>query len=221
MSLNPTLRAGLEAPAIRQFVALRVELSGGYVINLIDGRGTVAFDIGNGIQQFDGEDPVFGALASASSLTEQVATDSPRFTFALMPTTADAVGTLSNPAHQGCPVYVWWGMVDEMTGAPIGTPTMLWSGRWDFAKTNLSAESMVVEVETVSAFDRLYVAEEGARLNPTFHRSLFPGETGLDWMTAAQGDLHWGTDAPAPAIVKHGGGSAQAGYTSPGQGRAW
>lgn len=200
MALNPTLAAALEGQAIRQFTAIRIEFSDAYVINLLDGSGTVTFTVDGSPVTFTGRDPTYGMLASATTLRETIATESPRFTFSLMPPTADAVGSLADPAHQGSPVRVWWGVVNEMTGAAIGVPELLWAGRLDFVKTILAEGSLIAEVETVSAYDRLYVVEEGARLNGVFHKSIWPGETGLDFVVAAGLTQYWGTEAPAAPI---------------------
>lgn len=186
--------------ALRQFLAVRIELTNGYTINLIDGSGFVTFSHNGVATTFRGSDPTFGTLATATSIEEKVADEAPTFSFSLLPPTANALGTLSDPRHQSSPVFVYWGCVNEQTGAVIGTPELLWSGRLNTVKTQISAGTLIAECNTVSAFDRLFVAEEGARLNRVWHNSIWPGETGLDFCTAALQDPWWGVDAPATNV---------------------
>lgn len=200
--MDSTLRNALDASSLRQFFAVRVVLSDGYKINLIDGSGFVNFPVNGTVEKFDGSDPTYGTLATASSLSESVSTESPTFGFTLMPPTAAAVGSLALPRHQGSSVMAWWGLVNETTGAVIGTPELLWTGRLDNVKTQMSESGLVAEVETVSAFDRLFVAEEGARLTPIFHRSIWPGESGLDFNVAATQQPYWGTSGGKTAVVQ-------------------
>jgi len=192
--MDATLKAAMEQPHIREFTALRVELADGYTINIIDGSGFVTMMVDGQAVTFDGSDPIYGALASASSIQEQVATDSPRFTFALKPPSASALGSLSDPKNQGSLVRCWWGVIDEMNGYPIGVPELLWAGRFDIVRTTLSENDLTAEIETISAFDRLYAASEGTRLNATWHRSIWPDESGLDFNIAALGEPYWGTE---------------------------
>lgn len=192
--MDASLKQALDQSHIRQFFALRLQLSDGYVINLLDGSGEITFPVDGVTTMFDGSDPTYGALIAASSIQEQIATDSPRFTFTLAPPSPAALGSLSDPKHQGSSFRLWWGIVNELTGAPIGQPELLWSGRLDVVRTQLGEGSLTAEVETVSAFDRLYAESEGTNLNATWHRSIWPGETGLDFNTAALSETYWGME---------------------------
>ncbi|MCB4861977.1 hypothetical protein K7W03_20505 [Sphingobium sp. PNB] len=200
--LNSTLATAADQQWIRQFLAVRIELSDGYVLNLLDGSGVVTFAVDGVNVTFDGIDPIYGTLASATSFEEKIASDAPRFTVSIMSPTAEAVGSLANPEHQGSSVRAWWGIVNETTGQPVAAPELLWSGRLDFVKTQLAEKSLFSEIETVSAFDRLFVAEEGARLNSHWHQSIWPGETGLDFNIDAQIEPYWGVNAPKPAVAR-------------------
>lgn len=209
--MDSNLRLALDNSALRQFTAVRVVLADGYRINLIDGSGEVSFLVNGTMEIFDGSDPTFGSLATCSSLQERIADQGPRFGFTLMPPTAAAIGTLANPVNQGCSVMAFWGLVNELTGDTIGTPETLWLGRMDNVKTLLAEGSTYCEVDSVSAFDRLFVAEEGARLTPVFHRSMWPDESGLDFNSAALASPYWGVDGGRPAVVQYSGGGGGGG----------
>ncbi|QJR03473.1 hypothetical protein HH800_15585 [Sphingobium yanoikuyae] len=200
--MDASLNSALDQSFVRSFVAIQIKLTNDSVINLIDGSGEVSFPVDGATVTFDGDDAIYGALATAKSFEDTVASDAPRFTFSIMPPSATATAELANPKHQGSPVRVWFGVVNEMTGTVIGVPELLWVGRLDFVRTQIGENAQLVEIETVSAFDRLFVAEEGARLNGNWHKRIWPGETGLDFNIDAQGDIFWGIAAPTAAAVR-------------------
>lgn len=194
--MDSTLLSAASATFIRVFLAVRIELLSGSTINLIDGAGVVTFPVNGETVTFTGYDQTFGSLASANSVAERVADEAPRFSVSIMPPTTAALGTLNDPLQQGSKVYAWWGIYNDDTGAVIGTPELLWNGRLDTVKSNIAENTMTAELDTVSAFDRLFAAEEGQRLNGVWHQSIWPGETGLDYVYDAQSDIMWGAEAP-------------------------
>lgn len=198
--MDGALVTASSASFLRQFIALRIELNSGSTVNLIDGSGVVTFPVDGVNITFTGSDPVFGTLGTASSIAERVADQAPRFNFSILPPNSTALGTLMQPSQQGSPVRVWWGLVNEDTGATIGTEA-IWTGRFDTCKANSGPNQLGAEIDTVSAFDRMFVAEEGARLNGVWHRSIWPGEAGLDYVYSAQQSIYWGSEAPAKTAV--------------------
>ena len=206
--LNTALSNALDQRSIRAFFAVQIELPN-YTINLIDGSGAITF----GGHTFTGYDPVYGALDEVSPTTEAIATSAPTFSFKLLPPSENAIGGLAAPANQGAPVRAWFGVVNELTGQTIGTPELLWHGRFDTATINVSENSQSVDVMTVSAYDRFFASEEGERLNASWHTKFFPGETGLDQITQALQSPWWGAIGPGGATAKSGGGYSGGGST--------
>lgn len=198
--LDNTLSASLDASAIRVFVAVQIRLPTS-TINLIDGSGTVTFNVGGSPVTFTGQDPVFGTLGYLGSVSEQIAQESPSFSVGLYPPSETAAGELCQPENQGSKVLVWFGTVNDATGAPIGTPELLWSGRYDTAKFSSGENQHSVEIDTVSAFDRLFAAEENIRLNGTWHKSVWPDETGLDFVIAGLENPFWGVEGASSTTV--------------------
>ncbi len=201
--MDSVLLSASTAAHLRAFVAVRIELLSGPVINLIDGSGVVTFPVNGSSVTFTGYDNTFGSLGAANSVAERVADEAPRFSCTLMPPSEQALGTLNDPLQQGSKVYAWWGLYNDDTGTVIGVPELLWNGRLDTVKASISANAMTAEIDTTSAFDRLFTAEEGQRLNGEWHRSIWPNETGLDYTYDATTDVYWGTEAPAKAAVNY------------------
>lgn len=194
--MDGVLLNSLNASVVRAFVAVRIELPNNTTINLIDGAGTVTFPV-NGVPiTFTGRDAVYGTLAVVGSISEQIAQESPTFSVSLFPPDTNGAALLCQPINQESPIHVWFGTVNEATGAAIGAPERLWSGRLDTANFNSGDDIHIVEIDTVSAFDRLFAAEEDTRLNGTWHRSVWPGEGGLDHVVSGLRNVPWGVAGP-------------------------
>lgn len=205
MALDTTLNAALSADAVRAFLAVRIELPAtpsfaAYTINLIDGSGVVTFPVNGNAVTFTGEDPTFGTLGTASSVSEAVATEAPSMSITLLPPTSTATGQLNQPQYQGARVYVWFGGLNETTGLVIGSPELLYSGRLDTVKTTSAMNTRAVEINLASVFDRLFTASEGSRLSKRWHRANFPAEGGLDHNIEGLANVPWGVEANTPAI---------------------
>lgn len=215
MAINSTLLAGLNASSLRTFMAVRIELiSTGTSINLIDGSGIVTFPVDGSNVTFDGFDEVFGSLAGIGTIEEKIADEAPTLSITVMPRSEAAFGEFNQPENQGSSVRVWFGIVDDATGAAIGVPELMWSGRMDTVKSSVNANAQTCEIDTVSAFDRLFVQNEAECLNSVWHQKIWgTGETGLDYNVASTKEIYWGTKAPSPTTTP--GGSSVGGKVSP------
>lgn len=206
MALDATLDTGLQSQAIRVFTAVQIALPAAgpypaYTVNLIDGAGFVSFFVNGVSTTFTGEDPTFGVLGTISAVSEAIATEAPRVTITLLPPTSAAVGQLNQPLYQGAPIKLWFGLVNETTGAVIGVPELLFSGRLDTAKTTAQTNSRIVELDVASVFERMFVAQEGDRLTDRWHQTIHPGETGLRLNNDALQDPMWGAETQSSAVT--------------------
>lgn len=202
MSLNAQLKAALENQSLRVFHAVEINFRAtSTFVRLIDGTGVVAFPVDGTVRTFDGRDEIFGTLAALSSIREEIATEAPTISVTLLPYSLDAFGEINRPEQQGSMVRIWWGLVDDFTGQVIGSPELIWTGRLDIVNSTIDANAMSCELSVVSAFDRLFLADEGQCLNGTWHKSLWPGQTGLDFNIQATVQIVWGADAPVPSVT--------------------
>lgn len=203
MALDASLDAALKGAAPLVCLLLKIELPG-HTIRLVDGTGEITFNS----ETYTGEDEVYGVLDAVESLTEQVGTEAPTARFTFLPTSLEALADITAPANQGSPVYVWFGAVDQATGLLIGEPELLFLGELDTAEVEAGPESTVIAFDVVSAWERLFEANEGLRLNDKFWQTVYPGARGLQYVSEIQRDLPWGYDAPRPRVVSDvsGGG---------------
>ena len=91
----------LKEQSLRVFLAIRVDFNSGQTLALIDGASTVRFTVDGETAVFRGNDPIYGSLAAADTVSERILEEAPRFKFTLNPTGPDGLGELSAPINQG------------------------------------------------------------------------------------------------------------------------
>lgn len=176
----------------------RIRLSGLMKIEL-PGRAVLLCDGGfvpwNG-DIYEVEDPEFGMLAGFDALTEGVGDEAPAGTLTMAVPSTAAAATLSRPGYQGSRVRLWVAEVDEATGHVVGQPDLMVDWQIDSTRLRLSKGSRLLEIGCVTRGQRLMLRNDGNTLSPAFHRSIHPGEAGLDNATGLDSDVAWGVAAP-------------------------
>lgn len=207
MALDASLDAALKGAAPLVCLLLKIELAA-HTIRLVDGAGEVV----HGGETYTGEDEVYGVLDAVEEMTEQVGTEAPTVRFNFLPASLPALADITSPANQGSPIYVWFAAVDQALGAVVGEPELLFAGELDTAEVEAGESATVISFDAVSAWERLFEANEGHRLNNAFWQSIYPGALGMQYVTEIQRDLPWGYDAPRPRVVSDTTGGGGGGY---------
>jgi len=210
MALDASLNTALQGAAPLVCLLLKIELPD-HTIRLVDGAGEVVFNA----ETYLGEDETYGVLENIETLSEQVGTEAPLVRLTFLPASVNALADLTDPTNQGAPVHIWFGAVDHATGALSGEPELLFFGELDTADVDVSSTSTVISFNVASAWERLFDANEGQRLNNAFIQSVYPGALGASFVIAIQRDLPWGYDAPRPAVVSDVIGGRPGRGTSP------
>lgn len=196
MALDASLDAALQGAAPLVCLLLKAELPD-HTTRILDGAAEVTF----GAESYTGEDSVYGTLDGIETMTEQVGTEAPLIRLTFLPATLTALADLTNPANQGSPVTIWFAALSPSTGLLIGEPEMLFFGELDTADADVNSSSTVISMNAASAWERLFDANEGQRLNNAFIQSIYPGALGAAFVISIQRDLPWGYDAPRPRVV--------------------
>jgi hypothetical protein len=196
MALDASLDTALKGAAPLVCFILKIELPD-HTIRLIDGAGTVVFNA----ETYTGEDSVYGVLNGIETLSEEVGTEAPMVVLTFLPKTLAAMAAITAPANQGSPVSLWFGSVSQATGALIGEPELMFLGELDTADVEVGQSATVINFNVGSAWERLFDANEGHRLNNAFIQSVYPGALGASFVISIQRDLPWGYDAPRPSVV--------------------
>lgn len=180
-----------DAPQLTLTALMEIALPGNRFIRLCDG-GFVDWN-GN---RFDAIDPEFGSIESAETFEEKTGDEAPGGKIVFLPASTAAATTLSQSAFQGARMRFWFGQVDQMTGQIIGTPEQTADLAVDTTTLKLTKGSRKLDVEFVSAAERLFMIYRGNALSDRFHQGLYPGELGMANATGMPSSTPWGTEAP-------------------------
>lgn len=203
MALTPQMSAALAAADLTLFGCLKIELPA-YTIRLLDGSAELLI---NG-EPYVGCDPSFGTVALGENFSDGDPSQAPHLNLTFYPPDDASAVTLSSPAYQGSAVTLMVGLVDAGTGLVVPDPVVLFAGELDTTTLTISRGQRAVAVEVVSALERCFEQDEGARLNDGFHKSIYPGEQGLEFVTVDPTNLPWGAEGGRPSLTLTGGASA-------------
>lgn len=202
-SLTPQMDAALAAASPTWFGAVRIDLPD-HTLRLLDGAGFAVFDGGT----YVGRDPVYGVLAAIDEISDGVGDEAPAIGLSLHPASDAAAADLASPAMQGSKVSIFVGAIDRASGLVVPDPELLFVGELDVPTLRSTRNGRSLELEVVSTFERFFADDEGARLADGFHRSVWPGEQGLAFVTGVEKTVYWGMDAPPQAVVTGAAGGS-------------
>lgn len=196
MALSVAMDTALAGMVVTTFTSVEIVLPGS-TIRLINSAGSVTYSS----KTFTGRDSIYGALSYVESVAESASPEAPRVRIGLLPPSNAAIVALAAPAVQGSIVTIQFGLVNEATGAVIGTPETLFAGEVDTAQLVSNTNTRTLELDCVSILERLFTDTEGIHLNGAWHKSVYPGELGMDFVIEALDDPYWGSDGPKPATT--------------------
>jgi hypothetical protein len=183
-------------------------------VRLLIGSGEVMW----GTDKFVGYDPAFGFIDSGDDISESADGQAPNTSFtAVLSPDVDPLD-VAGPQVQLSRFQVWLAALELDVSSHLQVvpdPDRLFDGFIDQATINLDQQREDAEFTVVSAFDYFFEDSEGQRLNGQFHRSIWPGEKGLDNVTGITKKIYWGTNPP-PGMLSGSGGTTLGGGLSGG-----
>lgn len=147
-----------------------------------------------GATTFKAKHPVFGTVASIDPLGDGIGDEVPALELVLLPLGAPA--QLSQPGFQSSRARFWIAEYDPATSAVVGTPDLQFDGQVDQTTLSVGRSERRLSISIVSILERLFEGNIGNSLNPIWHKSIWPGETGHDNATGLVRDLAWATEKP-------------------------
>lgn len=159
----------------------------------------------------------YGALSRISRIVDGAGDEASSIEIDMLPPSSEALAVLASPALSGAPVRVWSGGINEDTGDVVGVE-LHFSGLVNHAPLLVNEDGWVLTLECVTEELRQREDDADKRLAPAWHRSVWPGEAGLDNVTAVRRKIYWRASGPSTA-VRYGGGSGGGGAgggTAPG-----
>ncbi len=155
-----------------------------------------------GADVFLSEDDTFGTVQSLDVLSEGIGDQIPALQMTLIPATVATAAELSQPGFQKSKVRFYIAEYAPATGLLVGTPELQFDGQVDQTKLVFGKGTRVLDMGIVSAAERLFMRNDGNSLNPSWHKSVWPGELGHDEATGLTVAVTWGTES---APVASGG----------------
>lgn len=157
-----------------------------------------------GADTFYSHHPVFGTIGAIETPIEGVTEAVPALDLTLFPASAAGPEELSQPGFQRSKVRFWIAEYAPDDGILVGGPELLFSGQIDQTVLGEDETGYDLTMGIVSELERLFLRNRGNTLNPRWHKSIWPGETGHDNATGLGVPVAWGIDSPG------GGGSTRA-----------
>lgn len=174
-----------------------------YTMRLCDGGKIIWI-----AETYRGKDATYGTIGSVQSLAEGDGDELPPLEMVLLPPDTTAAADLVEPTFQGSRVRFWIAQYVIATSAVTGTPELKFDGELDQATLNLDGS---LELTVIPRAGRLFELNIGNSLSPSFHKSIWTGETGHDNATGLGRPVAWGVEAPplaasGSAMPDYGGG---------------
>ena len=166
-----------------------------------------------GSEVFLARDPTYGVLGELPTFEDGIDSQTTRATLTIIPPDQTAFAAVADGKHAKSLIQVWDATLDGDTGLLIGTPDLLFRGIVDFPRV-INGESWEVVLECGTEEALLNEPNEDRRLSNPFHQSVWPGETGLAYVTGLGRKVYWRANTPAGT----GGGGYQSGGGSGGGG---
>jgi len=178
---------------------LKIELPSA-TIRLSDG-GLIKW----GAETFTAKDTLFGTIASFSEVNEGVGEEVPAFELTFSPPESSLADDLASPGYQTSQVTVWIAEYNPATGSVVGTPTVMFLGQLDQIELGVSRDSRDLGATVVSFAERLFSRNEGNSLSEAFHKSVWPGETGMDAANGLSITVSWGAESSGQGYISTSG----------------
>ena len=160
---------------------------------------------------FASEDPDFGTIGETEAVEESSGDQVQGHSLTFLPKDSAAAATISQPEYQNSPIRFWLAEVDPASGNVVGTPSLLADMLLDTTEMISGRGYRRLEIGMITRAERLFLINEGNTLSPTFHQSVWPGETGLDNATGVALSVAWGVVSPPRGTVNAGSGGGIAG----------
>ncbi len=175
-----------------------------------------------GFFEFEGEtfrssDETFGTIGALNTMSEGVGDVVPALQLTLLPANGAVASEISKPGHQTSRARFWIAEYNVETGV-IGSSEVMFDGQIDQTVLSVGRGTKTLDISIVSLAERLFEGNLGNTLNPTWHKSVWPGETGHDNATGLSKPVAWGVESPRGYTTVSGGGS---GYGDGGKMRQW
>ncbi len=161
-----------------------------------------------GGEKYTSEDDVFGSISAVEELDAALgdAAEDARIVFA--PKASATPGQINSPYFQNSRARFWMGVIGS-DGKTVTHAEQLMDALVDYTVLRLRQSGRELEMVFIGRPEKLFLRQEANSLNPRFHKTVWPGERGLDNATGARISVAWGVSSPRG--VSSGGGAGAGG----------
>lgn len=154
------------------------------------------------VRSFAPSDPDYGLFSSIGAIEDGAVGSGVSPDLGLEPFSEAGFAALSQPEVQGAPWTLWWGLVNEDTGAVIGEPHELYTAALNVGAPEFSPGRRAMLFSTFTEAQRQFIFE-GARLadHPVIART----------MPSTTRKIYWRANDPYPHGRGGGGGGGGGG----------
>ena len=201
--MDATLKTELATASPTTFTAVSIALPGG-TIRLVSGGAVVI-----GGNAYSAYSSTYGSLSMVNTIGDGADGSVSRATITLLPAGGTAIADLTDTDAQGSVVVIYQGAINEATGAAIGTSETLFTGELDYCRLSVGPGGWSLEIECGTEEGRLLEPNEEWVLSDAFHKAIWPGELGLENVSAVQRKVYWRSSDPG--AIRTGGGTRATG----------
>jgi len=201
--VDATLKTELATASPTTFTAVSIALPGG-TIRLVSG-GTVVI----GGNTYSAYSSTYGSLSMVPAIGDGADGSVSRATITLLPASGTAIADLTATNAQGSVVVIYQGAINEATGAVIGTAETLFTGELDNCLFLGGPGGWSLEIECGTEEGRLLEPNEEWVLSDAFHKVVWPGELGMENVSALPRKVYWRSSDPG--AIRTGGGTRATG----------
>lgn len=155
-----------------------------------------------GAEVFRARDALFGTIGGFGEVSEGVGEEVPAFDITFLPPDGVDPNDLAAPGYQTARVSVWIAEFDPATSAVIGTPDLMFLGQLDEIELAIDRSTRELTCSVVSLAERLFNRNEGNTLSEAFHKSVWPGETGMDAANGLSVTVAWGVESASQGYTR-------------------
>lgn len=156
-----------------------------------------------GGEEYLSSDDVFGTIAGAEEIEDEMGDSAPGGGLSLMPSPDTTLSTIIDPAMQNCRVRFWQGELDADMET-VSAPDLLADKLIDVPHWN--PDEWVLDLDLMDRTEIFFLRSEGNVCSASWHQSVWPGERGFDNCTDAPGQVAWGVEGAPSGTVKGGNG---------------
>lgn len=147
-----------------------------------------------GGEKYTSEDAVFGSIAAVDEFEAALGDSSEDAQIVFNPADHATPAQISSKYFQNSRARFWMGKLDTDAKTVVNAEQLM-DGLVDYTLLKRRDGSREVEMYFIGRPEKLFLRQEGNTLDPRFHKSVWPGEKGLDNATGARITVAWGVGA--------------------------